>query len=219
MKVYQLILSFVSFGMLAIPLNAQTVILDPLTNGGDFDTAEGGWTQVGGRGMRTPTATVTNRPAGASERFAAIDHRRDYSYDLGYVVQAGDTFDFSYYWAPSDNLTGVWDWASDNASLFLFTGDSNSFGSATEVYELNSGFAESADQDYNVFELESASGITFGSSVGKNLYIYAQKQTNDENDELFGFDNVSVSVVPEPGSFALLAGMFGLTWVMLRRRS
>jgi hypothetical protein len=25
--------------------------------------------------------------------------------------------------------------------------------------------------------------------------------------------------VPEPGSFALLAGMFGLTWVMLRRRS
>jgi hypothetical protein len=31
-------------------------------------------------------------------------------------------------------------------------------------------------------------------------------------------DNVVVEVVPEPGSFALLAGMFGLTWVMLRRR-
>ena len=35
-------------------------------------------------------------------------------------------------------------------------------------------------------------------------------------------DNVSLSegaaAIPEPGSFALLAGMFGLTWVMLRRR-
>ena len=29
----------------------------------------------------------------------------------------------------------------------------------------------------------------------------------------------SFDAVPEPGSFALLAGMFGLTWVMLRRRS
>jgi hypothetical protein len=37
------------------------------------------------------------------------------------------------------------------------------------------------------------------------------------------FDGVgvygTVSPVPEPGSFALLAGMFGLTWVMLRRRA
>jgi hypothetical protein len=30
---------------------------------------------------------------------------------------------------------------------------------------------------------------------------------------------VEETVVPEPSAFALLAGMFGLTWVMLRRRS
>jgi len=37
----------------------------------------------------------------------------------------------------------------------------------------------------------------------------------------YWIDNVSVTasaVVPEPSSFALLAGMFGLTWIMLRRR-
>jgi len=28
----------------------------------------------------------------------------------------------------------------------------------------------------------------------------------------------TATVVPEPSSFALLAGCFGLTWVMLRRR-
>lgn len=38
-------------------------------------------------------------------------------------------------------------------------------------------------------------------------------------DELrFGATYDDVSPVPEPSAFALLAGMFGLTWVMLRRR-
>lgn len=33
------------------------------------------------------------------------------------------------------------------------------------------------------------------------------------------FESVTADPVPEPSSFALLAGCFGLTWVMLRRRS
>lgn len=32
------------------------------------------------------------------------------------------------------------------------------------------------------------------------------------------YDNLSLSVVPEPSSFALLSGFLGLTWVMLGRR-
>jgi hypothetical protein len=34
-----------------------------------------------------------------------------------------------------------------------------------------------------------------------------------------GFQLVETAAVPEPSAFALLAGMFGLTWVMLRRRA
>ena len=36
---------------------------------------------------------------------------------------------------------------------------------------------------------------------------------------VFDVSGGSLSLVPEPSSFALLAGMLGLTWVMLRRRS
>jgi hypothetical protein len=31
-------------------------------------------------------------------------------------------------------------------------------------------------------------------------------------------DNVNLSVIPEPGTYALMAGLLGLTSVMLRRR-
>jgi len=43
--------------------------------------------------------------------------------------------------------------------------------------------------------------------------------TGGNNNDLF-VDNfvLTGSAIPEPSAFALLAGMFGLTWVMLRRR-
>jgi hypothetical protein len=42
---------------------------------------------------------------------------------------------------------------------------------------------------------------------------------NYTNNSGGGITGIAFEAVPEPGSFALLAGMFGLTWVMLRRRS
>jgi hypothetical protein len=38
------------------------------------------------------------------------------------------------------------------------------------------------------------------------------------NFNQYGLSGVVISAIPEPGSYALLAGCIGLTWVMLRRR-
>lgn len=62
-----------------------------------------------------------------------------------------------------------------------------------------------------------------GSSVGGSGY-YVAGASGEEVSYSFtpGADfsgSVEFVAVPEPSSFALLAGMFGLTWVMLRRRS
>jgi hypothetical protein len=43
------------------------------------------------------------------------------------------------------------------------------------------------------------------------------KTDQGDNNAFFNIDNVSV-VVPEPGAYALIAGMFGLSYVMVRRR-
>lgn len=56
---------------------------------------------------------------------------------------------------------------------------------------------------------------------GDNIAVgFKDSWTGSGGESSALFDNVSVDVtpVPEPSAFALLAGCFGLAWVMLRRR-
>ena len=65
-------------------------------------------------------------------------------------------------------------------------------------------------------------GLDNAVTSSSTLYFGVAMQENAASGNNSRFDGVgvygTVSPVPEPGSFALLAGMFGLTWVMLRRR-
>jgi hypothetical protein len=42
--------------------------------------------------------------------------------------------------------------------------------------------------------------------------------SHNGSSDFFNVDSFTVSAVPEPSAYALLSGMLGLTWVMLRRR-
>jgi hypothetical protein len=90
----------------------------------------------------------------------------------------------------------------------------------------------SGNLDERLFAVVSTtSGV--GGLVGTSLRIADSPSlsniTSTDSNPLFGGApsteskdttyNITVDAVPEPGSFALLAGMFGLTWVMLRRRA
>ena len=60
-----------------------------------------------------------------------------------------------------------------------------------------------------------SSGI---SETGSNLVVTITA-LNNAGSEYYYFDNVVVTAVPEPSTYALLSGLLVLTFVMLRRRS
>ncbi|MEN8660971.1 MAG: PEP-CTERM sorting domain-containing protein [Lentimonas sp.] len=54
----------------------------------------------------------------------------------------------------------------------------------------------------------------FGSG---HLYTAAQQQTN-ASSQVTDYTSATIDVVPEPGTYAMLAGLTGLVFIMLRRR-
>lgn len=84
------------------------------------------------------------------------------------------------------------------------------------------GWTFTTDATYGIFTLTGGAGtfdftsagvstVTAGTDIGFGFFASASG-----GEQL---TSLQISVVPEPSSFALLAGCFGLAWVMVRRRS
>lgn len=77
---------------------------------------------------------------------------------------------------------------------------------------------------YNVTDPAAGPGSTFAtvtSDFDQTLFdtlSISSQQVSTLDEIRFGESWNDVGVVPEPSSFALIAGMFGLTWIMVRRR-
>ncbi|HKK18076.1 MAG TPA: hypothetical protein VJ952_05285, partial [Opitutales bacterium] len=111
----------------------------------------------------------------------------------GFVtISGGSTFQFT------NSAAQVWAWAVDQGGITL-DGIGSSF-IAAGTYNTST----------NKFEASGTSASEYGVS------IVVSNGTLQVNDLGSGF--TELTVVPEPGSFALIAGFLGLTWVMLRRR-
>ncbi|MEO0509911.1 MAG: PEP-CTERM sorting domain-containing protein [Verrucomicrobiota bacterium] len=138
--------------------------------------------------------------------------------DTGWILAAGDTFEVSYMMRAAAN----WG-SSDTVDFQLFYTDDNTLnGARTNVYTLTS---TGATTSYQTF---SSGGFVAGQNLGgltivdgKNLFVGVTGYSVDVAQNEFGrFDNVYVAAtaVPEPSSYALLAGIFGFFSICLRRR-
>lgn len=153
--------------------------------------------------------------------------------DVGVYIVSNDGTPFS-------SLTSL----SDGLSLT----DSTTYGSSFSVFSLSStntvqnvfgslilGSGVSTDLNVDGINTGDAFGVvvfsnsTTNTSAGDTFYVYTNAGWTVGNDGDFDFpadydtfSGASTStgtVVPEPSSFALLAGVFGLAWVMVRRRA
>ncbi len=102
---------------------------------------------------------------------------------------------------------------ADDYALF-----SNVTGSMLQVSGATATGKSGGGWDNNIVNLGSEFEGVSGTIVFQ-LYIWGREGTSNRSNEAI-FDKVVLNgvAVPEPGAYALLAGCFGLTWVMLRRR-
>lgn len=99
---------------------------------------------------------------------------------------------------------------SFDQDVLLNTFDVSSFGASDEITLLDGGFTvatitstgETSLGDYN---LSSSSLLTVETTAG----VFGNG---------WSFDSITVSAVPEPGTYALLAGTMALGFIMIRRR-
>lgn len=140
--------------------------------------------------------------------------------DLGHNWSSSNQFDLSFnasevWWKDADagdsitvSLRQVSDEEEDSTVLWS-TGALNLDGLHT-----GSPMASwTAGQTFN-YSIDASSDFSEEGTAGEEIQIFVA-----HSGGISYFDNVSLTVVPEPSSFALLAGFFGLTWVMLRRRA
>jgi hypothetical protein len=133
--------------------------------------------------------------------------------NTGYDVNLGDTFDLSFTWRSASN----WDVNSVLHWTLFTSSDDTTAGTATVIGSGSITGTNSGDTVYN--NSNTTYNTITGASDGKDLWIefYGSKPSGTAYSRLDDV-NLSVSVIPEPGSYALMAGLLGLTSVMLRRR-
>jgi len=150
-------------------------------------------------------------------------------------ASGGDRGMFQYVSQGTDTFTGAFELKVDVGSTatarynFQVVGFNNSSDVTLSVinetafagtggFEVISGGMQTISS--STFSTKTLSGSLVGTYDNIGILLLMDQGTNNDTGDMVGFDNVrlTATVIPEPGTYALLAGCFALTAVMVRRR-
>ena len=114
-------------------------------------------------------------------------------------------------------------WTSDNWGAYRINGLITEFAIGSNAVVEGQSQAFTMTIDYNAVAHDSATLIMAGDSTAYDIgdYDYSFdriKFRNGLDNNVSSATNMSVSIVPEPATYALLSGAFALVFVAVRRR-
>ena len=114
-------------------------------------------------------------------------------------------------------------WTSDNWGAYRINGLITEFAIGSNAVVEGQSQAFTMTIDYNAGALDSATLIMAGDSTAYDIgdYDYSFdriKFRNGLDNNVSSATNMSVSIVPEPATYALLSGAFAFVFVAFRRR-
>lgn len=189
-------------------------VLTNVTRGFEYNATGGN----GGGGAFTQDTPQTQNGRNRGVVFFANDASAttgsvDLAMDVFFTDAAGADLDFSielYAWNSGQIGAGL--------SVGGGTGSWNQTNLNDAVSLLDTSILASSVADSTWSTVTFSSGLDLG--IGYDFYAWRIGVRNAANTDAYGFDNLTVtsSPVPEPSSFALLAGLVGLGFTVLRRK-
>ena len=161
-----------------------------------------------------------------TDRYNVLDASSDFdsaafgdavhSNKTSYTISSGDYFNIGYVWHDEFR----WNNALDEVRFVLFATDTDTLG-GNVVWSsvMDSGIRQVEDEFESVSDTSS---IVSSEAVGQLLFLNIFGFQNDGamsgNTGYARIDNITVSVVPEPSTFTLIAGLLALCSRLVSRR-
>ncbi|MEM9347727.1 MAG: PEP-CTERM sorting domain-containing protein [Planctomycetota bacterium] len=186
-----------------------------VNNGGFESTGTGnladadGWVGTVGAGVTAVRSDLPS-PVGGNNAFIGFSGSGGVSAfgrDTGHLLALGDVFEAEYDWRDAFGF----DPGESVDMVLYYTTDDTIGGTRTTLFTFNSG-SEATDSTYETEVFGPTAALADAGAVGKKLFV--SFEANADNNSFSRVDNIFLSVVPEPGSLALL----GLGGLLISRR-